>query len=640
MTLMQFIGTPWVITIAVMMMACAMSFGADDWLKLSGDAVTVAVDDDLALTVNDGAGAQLWQTLTSSKPRMQVRVGAADGEGTTVALPLGDAGDRRFEPLVDDGHVGYRIHLQGFAGTDVALDLILALSKQDQLLVQIEQTGGKDVVQQVAGLYDWQLEPDAKAHMVIPHGGGYLIRSDAGEEVQLGGFIGGAWSLPMYGLIRGDQTCYQIIDTWWDANVAVTHTPGTGTTLALKWEASLGKLSYARRMRVRFARKMDHVGMAKAYRQDLIKRGEFSTLTERAKTLPALKEYLAGVEYRWPYWKTGDYEQELDNIRRFQAAGLPISFFYPKWSEDQSWQQFLEPDLIPGGWPAAKKLLDTVHDLGTTAKLMVIPIYFHKDKPGYDPGKATGIRFPAVSSHHALDALKMMLDKMDAEDFKLDALYFDCNSAFAPYDEHSSPDGGPVSRRQNFEAQGACFREARRRGIVPGAELARFWSVADADFFFYTDWSNDRLRNGEPVPLFALVFHDSFTAHFAGGGYYNEGVYDWYEDRNPRLYELMYAAKPSHNWLPGGSSPLRAEDWDTEKMALRLKWLKRWHDYYQAICYSEMVDHRFLNDERTLQRIEFANGVIAEFDLEKGLFRVEGIEGFNGEWEKPQVIER
>ena len=641
MTLVQYCGTPWVLSAAVVvMLVCGVSFGAEDWLKLPGGAVTVAVDDGMALTVYDGAGARLWQTLASSKPRMQVEVGVAEGGGASVVLPLAGAGDRQVEPFEDETHRGHRIHLRGFAGTDVEVDLILALSRQDQLLVQIEQAGGKDVVRQIAGLYDWRLEPDAGSHLVVPHGGGYLIRSDADKAVNLQGFIGGAWTLPMYGLVRGDQSCYQIIDTWWDANVAVTHTPGAGTTLFLSWEASLGKLGYARRMRVRFAEKMDHVGMAKAYRQDLIDRGEFTTLSERIKTLGALKEYLAGVEYRWPVWKPEAYEQELDNIRHFQAAGLPVSFFYPKWSGNQSWQEFLEPDMVPGGWPAAKKLLDAVHDLGCTAKLMVIPIYYHKNRPHYDPAKATGIRFPAVSSHHALYALKLMLGKMEAEDFKLDALYFDCNSAFRPYAEHSSPDGGPVSRRQTFEAQRDCFREARRRGIVPGAELARFWSVADADFFFFTDWSNDRLRNGEPVPVFPLVFHDCFTAHFSGGGYYNEGKYDWYEDRHPRLYELMYAAKPSHNWLPGGSRAIQAADWDTDKMATRLEWLKRWHAYYQAICYSEMTDHRFLNDTRTLQRIEFANGVVAEFDLARGLFRVEGVEGFTGDWEQPDKIER
>ena len=625
-----------IMLIAAMAVAfCGVALGGEPWLRVAGDTVSVGVQEDLGLEVYDRSGEKIWQSAPATKPTMGVKPA-----GAAVTLALADAGDRQVEPFEDGTHVGQTIRLRDFAGVDIEVELVLALSADGELLVQVGQSGGDDVVQHVAGLYDWQLEPAAGAYTVVPRGGGYLIHADADEPATLDGFIGAAWSMPLFGMVRGQHTCYQIVETWWDANVSVTHTPGQGTTLNMQWAASHGKLGYARRLLLRFAEKLDHVGMAKAYRQYLIARGEFKTLTERVETLPALKAYLAGVEYRWPMWKPEDQERELDNIRRFQAAGLPVSFFFPKWIGYQDWQQFLEPEPGPGGWPAANELLDAVHELGCTAKLMVIPVYYRKDKAGYDPAKATGTDFPAISSHHVLDATRQMLDRMAEKGFDLDALYFDCNSAYRGYAEHSSPDGGPVSRRQNFEAQVACFRETRRRGIVPGAELARFWSVAEADFFFFTDWSSDRLREGEPVPLFPLVFHDCFTAHFSGGGYYDEGKYDWYEDRHPRLYELMYAAKPSHNWLPDGSRPIRTADWDTERMATRLRWLKRWHDYYQAVCYAEMVNHRFLNDAHTLQRIEYANGVIAEFDLDKGLFRVEGVDGFSGDWEKPEVIER
>ena len=59
--------------------------------------------------------------------------------------------------------------------------------------------------------------------------------------------------------------------------------------------------------------------------------------------------------------------------------------------------------------------------------------------------------------------------------------------------------------------------------------MARFWCIPNCDYFFYTDWSSDRLTNGhvrgdagpigEPVPLFELVFHDCYIAGFSGGGY-------------------------------------------------------------------------------------------------------------------------
>ena len=71
-------------------------------------------------------------------------------------------------------------------------------------------------------------------------------------------------------------------------------------------------------------------------------------------------------------------------------------------------------------------------------------------------------------------------------------------------------------------------------------------------------------------------------------------------------------------------------------MDRRIEWLKRWSAYFQKVVYSEMVSHEFLNQERTLQKIQYSNGVRAEFDMNKGLCRIYGVDGFSGDWEKPQ----
>ena len=183
---------------------------------------------------------------------------------------------------------------------------------------------------------------------------------------------------------------------------------------------------------------------------------------------------------------------------------------------------------------------------------------------------------------------------------------------------------------------------------MPGGELARFWCIPNCDFFFFTDWSDDRLSNtgnkgslgpvGEPVPLFQLVFHDCYMAGFSGGGYaaYSSG-YDWWADRTPRLYELLFTAAPAYNWLPTGASDVPV-NWDNPHTERRLNWLKRWSKYYSAIAASEMTSHEFLSGDYKMQRITFANGVTAEFNMHENEFRITGIEGFTGEWEKPDEL--
>jgi hypothetical protein len=50
---------------------------------------------------------------------------------------------------------------------------------------------------------------------------------------------------------------------------------------------------------------------------------------------------------------------------------------------------------------------------------------------------------------------------------------------------------------------------------------------------------------------------------------------------------------------------------------------------------SEMLTHEFLSTDRKKQRIEFANGVSAEFDMAAGTCRVVGVPDLTGEWESP-----
>ena len=238
---------------------------------------------------------------------------------------------------------------------------------------------------------------------------------------------------------------------------------------------------------------------------------------------------------------------------------------------------------------------------------------------------------------------RLVLESIEKHGHHLDVLYYDGYSAYSGSIEDFTPQR-LCSMRQGYEIQNRCFADTRKAGIMPGAELARFWCIADCDYFFFTDWSSDRLTNGdlcgdegpigEPVPLFQLVFHDCYIAGFSGGGYSNYSPgYDWWREGTPRLYEMLFCSAPAFNWLPGCDLPV--EDWNNAEAQARFAWLKRWSAFYQAIAKSEMTAHTFLSGDRRQQRIEFAGGVSAELDMAKDLCRVKGVAGFSGEWETP-----
>lgn len=615
--------------------------GTEQWLSLNSGKVKIEIRQDLTLAVYPHASQEaVW---TTDPARVTIRRQNSEEHAAPEQVQFSPKMNREVTQFDDGTFTGHRIRLTTIGGTDAELTLVLACDSRGQLLVEINQTAGQDTVVEIANLYGFAVSPSASSYLVLPYGSGYMVRSDSSKPVNLKGFIGGKYSMPLFGIVQGNHSFYQIIETWWDAQVRVTHSPGDKSQIQLNWKASHGKLDYARRVLLVFAKDQDHVDMAKAYRKYLTDRNQLVTLEERLQTTPRLKRFLEGIQYRMHAWEGQDHQQVLDNIKRFQQAGLPITFFHPKWLQTSgwmanSWQDFLKDKSREGGWPAAGKLIEQVHQLGCPVTLFVMPHVYYPDGPDYDTTKLSGVGFPKISDQYAVAIVNKILNNLKNEGLQIDALYFDGHAAHRGHLEHQGADG-PISRKETFDAQVNSFRETRRHGIVPGAELARFWCVNDCDYFFFTDWSSDRLRDGEPIPWFPLVFHDCYTAHFSGGGYYDEGKYDWYADRNPRLYELMYGAIPSHNWLPGGSRTIQPTDWETEAMARRLTWLGRWHRYFQAVCFSKMVNHRFLSEDRMLQQVEYGNGVITDFDLAKGRFRVQGVKGFTGDWEVPEVIE-
>ena len=635
-------------------------------LELAGKDVRIRVNEDVSLSVLRGDATPIWDSSKSQLPSAVVQSG--DGKNQDVALA--DASDVSVEGYNEERYSGHTLRLGGFGTADISLELVFAIdAANDELLLQVEQVGGSDTVVDVKHFYRFEKPVSAGGYMIIPHGSGYLIPADCPDELPgdgpVGGFIGARWTMPMFGMVRGEDGICAIVDTWWDCNVEADHVPGEASALDFNWIASLGRLDYPRRLLIRFAAGMDHVAMAKLYRNHAKKEGFLKTLEEKAKETPVIKDYIDNILFRWPAYKAEDGPAVLEDIRKLKGMGFDINFFYPKWSgvgysektntgntAPSNWQAYIVDEPVPGGWKSLSDYSDDLKELDCLIQGFIALLYKFQGGPEYDEGDwaldangevASTTRY---STHDELDRIKRVLDTIENKGLRFDVLYFDGYSAYSSLPEDFSP-AHPVSRRQAFADQNAGFSEARRRGIMPGGELARFWCIADCDYFFFTDWSSDRLVNtpnqgapapvGEPLPIFQLVFSDCFIAGFSSGGYaiYTPG-YDWWEDHNRRLYEILFGSAPAHNWLVDGHVPIR--DWDSSAATGRWSWLKRWNAYHRAVATSEMVSHEFLSADRKKQRIKFANDVVAELDMAENKLRISGVDGFSGEWESPEEL--
>jgi hypothetical protein len=633
-------------------------------MTLTAQSVAVTLSDDARITVTRGDRV-IWESSRKHAPHFAV----ASGGGEPRVLMLYDATETAGADWSEGAFQGKALRLSGYPDTDLALELVLAMDADtDELLVQIAQVGGSDTVTRMDHLYRFAKRVSEGGYLVLSHGSGYLIPADCPDELPgkgfQGGTIGGRWSLPLFGVVKGNESLVAIVDTWWDCDVHGNHIPGDFSELDFRWAPSLGKLGYPRRVRYRFAQGLDYVGMAKLYRAEARAQGLVRTLKEKTAESPQIQRYLEGVLVRWAPWNPAQISAVLQQLQKLRDRGLQLNLFFPKWpsqgysderstaqTSDGIWQGYIHPDPVPGGWTAIAEFNRKARDIGCLIQGFINPMTQKEGAPGYDPAlwplQADGAPHQYwLSIQGAPERNQRALASLPEHGVHMDVLYYDGYSAASHPVEDFNP-AHPCTLRDVYEGQNRCFADSRRAGIMPGAELARFWAMRDCDYWFYTDWSSDRLFNtenkgcpgpvGVPVPLFELVFHDCYLAGFSGGGYklYHPG-FDWWDDQHPRLYELLFVAAPCHNWLPEGAFPY--DRIDAPEAETRWAWLRKMAALCVATKHAEMVSHEFLSDGYQRRRVKFANGVVAEFDMAHDRYKVTGAEGFTGEWEPaPQL---
>jgi len=263
---------------------------------------------------------------------------------------------------------GFVIHLDNIGDTDIVMEMIFAIDpKTDELLVEADQMDGTDTVVDIEHLYCFEKAVSDGGYMILPHGSGYLVPADCPDELpgqgHKGGFIGARWTLPIFGLVRGEDTLCVISETWWDCEVEAQHIPNRLSSIDFHWRGSLGKLDYSRRLLLRFDQGADYVSMAKQYHQYAKRSGLLRTLDEKFTETPSILHDIKSILYRWPAWNPNDTATILNEIRSLRGMGFHIKFFFPKWSSegyspergtattaDAGWQSLLLENPVPGGW--------------------------------------------------------------------------------------------------------------------------------------------------------------------------------------------------------------------------------------------------------------------------------------------------
>ena len=107
---------------------------------IRGQRFSVRVRTDLGLEVLNSEGGAVWATSSTKKPRITV---VSTPHQREVSVQLEGAERRVAKPYAEGGRVGYRVVLSSFPGTDITIELLLAMA-DDELLVQVAQKDGQD----------------------------------------------------------------------------------------------------------------------------------------------------------------------------------------------------------------------------------------------------------------------------------------------------------------------------------------------------------------------------------------------------------------------------------------------------------------------------------------------------------------
>ena len=386
------------------------------------------------------------------------------------------------------------------------------------------------------------------------------------------------------------------------------------------WQPSRGALGYARKLHYRLFERGGYVAMCKYYRGRVIRSGQFVTLREKQKSRPQLDKLIGAVDF---HLKGPDREQ-IEAVKLLESKGVNRM-------------------LINSG--ASRETLAWMRERGYLTGSYRIYSDIHPNEPGYPldaytekDGKPThGFAYSEThKSTYRCSLLQLPFMKEQIPPLirgkGYDAIFLDVVSAGPPR-ECYSPEHS-LDRRQDQKAKIDLLKYTTGLGLVVGSEDGSDWAAPYLDYFegmamprrfgyirgvtinnwpqkFELDDENINVDLGEKVraPLWDLVFHDSVVS-------------TWRWNFTPDRYsDPKWWNKHDLFYIIGGDMPIfvvNRQHLDTygDRIAQTYHDVSEWN---AKIGWDEMVDHKDLTADRSVQESRFSSGwaVIVNFSETK-----------------------
>ena len=511
------------------------------------------------------------------------------------------------------------------------------------------------------------LAPNPGDALVIPMSEGFRIpfgECDLLKGGELGAWNGSSLSMPFFGVVDAADECgfMVIFETPEDAKVkffADSSDFGVGAVAPL-WVPECGSPGYTRRARFFFFADGGYVAMAKRYRAYAAAQGLVKTFREKAVERP-LVERLPGAANIWYFPSSGEpthaamaSELRESGIDRFlwswnseprpsdlaAIAAMPNTLagrydvcrdvYFPDlldalgrenppsseicnntsaWPNDIAWDS-ADPTDWRRGWAVTGTNGATYHcavqcDIPAIARLRQLAGGDLTNNPYtarfIDVTAAKGWEECYNPAHPMTRRVsrnaKIALLEMLCEEFGIVVGSEQGMDAFVPvcdyFEGMLSPTAARMPARRDGYGRSIRFRDD---GGIPSQLSAKEWAKMERYAM------NERYR----IPLFELVYHDCVASHWYWYDYSNCPVYYWWKRD---IFNALY-----------GTAPMYIFDyqmWSERKAEFLASW-RRVGGIARRTGFSEMLSHRALTADRSVQETRFADGTVVTVDFNAG----------------------
>jgi len=514
-----------------------------------------------------------------------------------------------------------------------------------------------------------------KDEFVIPCGSGFLA-SPSFLSLANRRFRGGTneWDMRWFGLIdeKLDAGCQVIVEDYLNADLYGTLDEVEGEmaiAFKIRWLPVMGRFGHARKVLFVLHKRGGYVAMAKHYREIVRRSGEWRTLRDRMRETPDIEKMVGGIFARLVHHGGVYKEQKIppvmseERIRQIPRLGVSkgvlnvavtgdmhCKYLTPGLAEWLKRRGFLlslwvahfvhkpidRPDPLPLGWivnPVLSRVTKTLvrsdgKPWNRWSDLVRLPVMC-----------------PTTSEAHLWEYINRIKRRFPIEFSRCVNIDMLCSPPQECYSrEH------PCTRRQDIALRVTMLKHLREAGYTVVAEGIADWAVPYVDSCYsllsiapfgrkmppyhltkhvpeYIVRRHYRDINMNPavrVPLYDLVYHDCIMLRMHDGEANNiyhrtpeETAFYW---KQKDLLEMLHGTPPNLQLINN-----EYFDEQKERISETIKLVCPWHE---KVALREMVNHRFLTEDRLVQETIFAGGyrVIVNFREKEPYVSSEGVE--------------